>query len=171
MSNAFEGEREYEAESVRDLGPLGGGVRKITIAIWIVIAAIGGGAALLWHEYGEAFLALPILKPETPPQVVSLRAFGEYQQAVAGDLRRNSEMLQAQDAELKRLSDQVLQLVMKMDLLESKARDAQAAIVNAPKPAAKKSAAKPAARISVGGAPLPPEQGRGEAPAPTTSSR
>ena len=170
MSNEFEGEREYEAESVRDLGPLSGNYRK-SVAIWIVVAAIGGGGALLWHEYGATFLALPILKTETPPQVVSLLAFGEYQQSIAGDLRRNSEMLQAQDAELKRLSDQVLQLVMKMDLLESKARDAQAAILNAPKAAPKKPAAKSASRISVGGAPLPPEQGRGDAPSPTTPSR
>ena len=153
MSYEFEGEREYETEPARDIGALRSS-RRTAIVIYIVLALTGSGAAFLWREYGGALDDFAIFKSEAAPQAVSLKVFDEYQQAVAGNLRRYSEMLQAQDAEIKRLSDQVLQLTMKIDSLESRARDAQAAISPAPKAASKKPAAKP--RISTGGAPLPP---------------
>jgi hypothetical protein len=60
------------------------------------------------------------------------------------------------------MSDQVLQFVMKLDLLESNVRNAQAAIPVAPKAAPKKPAEKPR------GAPLPPAPGSSEVAAPTT---
>ena len=170
MSYEFEGEREYETEPAPDLGPLKSS-RRTTIVFSIVAALIGGSAAFVWHTYDGVIEALPTFKSGAAPSVVSVKAFEEYQRAVAGNLRSNSEMLQAQDVEIKRLSDQVLQLVVKMDLLESNTRDAQAAIPSSPKAAPKKSAAKPAPRISTGGAPLPPEQGRSDAPASTTPPR
>lgn len=148
-------ERGYETEPVPDLGPLRSGrSRRTTILVCIVMAVIGSGVAFLWRGYG-AFEGLPIFKTETAPQAVSSKAFEEYQQATAVNLGRDREMLQALDAEIKRLSDQVLRLTIKMDSLESSARDAQAAIGPAPKAAPKKPAAKPA-RIPTGGAPLPP---------------
>ena len=153
MSHEFEGEREFETELARDIGALRSS-HGTAIVICIVLALTGSGAAILWGEYGGALDDFAIFKSEAAPQAVSLKVFDEYQQAVAGNLRRYSEMLQAQDAEIKRLSDQVLQLTMKMDSLESRARDAQAAISPAPKAASKKPAGKP--RISTGGAPLPP---------------
>jgi hypothetical protein len=152
MSYEFEGEREYETEPARDIEALRSS-RRTAIVIYIVLALTGSGAALLWSEYGGALDDFAIFKSEAAPQAVSLKVFDEYQRAVAGNLRRYSEILQAQDAEIKRLSDQVLQLTVKMESLESRARDAQAASP-APKPASKKPAGKP--RISTGGAPLPP---------------
>src|SRR5271169_5951860 len=152
MSYEFESEREYETEPARDIGPLRNS-RRTAIVISIVLALIGSGAVFLWSKYRGALDDFAI-KSEAPPQAVSLKVFDEYQQAVAGNLRRYSGMLEDQDAEIKRLSDQVLQLTTKMDSLESRARDAQAAISPAPKAASKKPAAKP--RISTGGAPLPP---------------
>ena len=152
MSYECEGEREYETEPARDIGALRSS-RRTAIVICIALALTGSGAAFLWREYGGALDDFAIFKSEAAPQAVSLKVFDEYQQAVAGNLRRYSEMLQAQDAEIKRLSDQVLQLTMKIDSLESRARDAQAASP-APKAAPKKPAGKP--RISTGGAPLPP---------------
>jgi uncharacterized coiled-coil protein SlyX len=153
MSYEFESEREYETEPARDIGALRSS-RRTAILIYISLALIGSSAAFLWREYGGALDDFTIVKPEATPQAVSSKVFDEYQQAVAGNLRRYSGMLEAQDAEIKRLSDQVLHLTMKMDSLESHARDAQAAISPAPKAASKKPAAKP--RISTGGAPLPP---------------
>jgi hypothetical protein len=167
VSNELEGEREYESESVPDLGPLRRRRRR-TIAICTVMALIGAGAAFAWYEYGGVPETLASFKA-TP--VVSLKTFEQYQQAIAASLRRDQELLQAQDAELKRLSDQFSQLATKLDLLESKARDAQATFVNDPKAAPKKPATKPAPRISTGGNPLPPEPGRGEVPSPTTPPR
>jgi hypothetical protein len=166
VSNELEGEREYASESVPDLGPLRRSRRK-TIAIWTVMALIGAGT-FVWYEYGGMPETLARFKGAPP--VVSLKAFEQYQQAIAESLRRDHELLEAQDAELKRLSDQFSQLATKLDLLE-KARDAQATLVNDPKAAPKKPATKPAPRISTGGAPLPPEPGRGDVPSPTTPPR
>jgi hypothetical protein len=159
--NEFEGEQEYETEPALDLGPLKSSRPPITIAIFISLALIGAGAAFLWYEYDRSFS----FKSETAPPVVSLKTFEEYQQAVDGSLQRDHELLKIQDAQLKRMSDQVLQLVMKLDLLESNARNAQAAIPLAPKAPAKKPAERP--RISTGGAPLPPATGSSEVQAPT----
>jgi hypothetical protein len=150
MSYDFEGEREYLTESPPDIGPLRSG-RHITIVIYIVLALIGSGAAFLWHGYEGALERFPIFGSETAAQSVSLRSFDEYQRAVAGDLRRYSEILELQDLEVKRLADQVLNLTTKMDLLESRTRDAQAAIAPAPKEAAKKPGGKP--RMSTSEAP------------------
>jgi hypothetical protein len=153
MSYEFESEREYETEPVRDIGALRSS-RRTPFVIYTAMALIGSSAAFLWCEYGGALDDFAIFKSEAAPQAVSSRVFDEYQQAVAGNLRHYSGMLEAQDAEIRRLSDQVLHLTMKLDSLESRARDAQAAISPAPKVASKKPAAKP--RISPGGAPLPP---------------
>ena len=154
MSYEFESEREYETEPVRDIGALRSS-RRTPFVIYIAMALIGSSAAFLWYENGSILDDFAIFKPEAAPQAVSWKVFDEYQQAVAGNLRRYSGMLEAQSAEIKRLSDQVLHLTMKMDSLESRARDAQAAISPAPKAASKKPAAKP--RISPGShAPLPP---------------
>jgi hypothetical protein len=157
----FEGKQEYETEPAPDLGPLKGSRPPITIAIFILLALIGAGAAFFWHEYDSSLS----FKSETAPPVVSLKAFEEYQQAVDGRLQRDHELLKIQDAQLKRMSDQVLQLVAKLDLLESNARNAQAAIPVAPKAASKKPAERP--RLSTGGAPLPPAPGSSEVQAPT----
>ena len=166
--NEFEGEQEYETEPAPNLGPLKT-IRPITIAIFIVMALLGAGAAFFWHEYGSALEALTSFKSEAAPPIVSLKTFEEYQQAVDGSLQRDHELLKIQDAQLKRMSDQVLQLVMKLDLLESNARNAQAAIPLAPKAPAKKPAERP--RISIVGAPLPPAPGSSEVQAPTNPPR
>jgi hypothetical protein len=152
MSDEFEGEREYETEPVRDIGPLRNS-RRTAIVISIVLALIGSGAAFLWSEYRGALDDFAI-KSEAAPQAVSLKVFDEYQQTVAANLRRYSGMLEDQDAQIKRLTDQVLLLTIKVDSLGSRAQDAQAAIPPAPKAVSKKPAARP--RISTGGVPLPP---------------
>jgi len=140
MSSELEGERKYQSEVAPDIGPLPSS-RPITIVI--ALALIGIGAAVLWHEYDGALEGLPTFKSETSPQAVSSKSFDDYQRAVAGNLRRHDEMLQNQDAEIKRLTDQVLQLITNMYLLVNSTRDAQAAIPPVPKQASKKAAAKP----------------------------
>src|SRR5271163_2945846 len=150
MSYEFEGERECETEAAPDIGPLRNSHRT-TIAIYILLALIGSGAAFLWHGYNGALGGLPIFKSEIAPQAVSLKSFDDYQREVAGDLRRYDEILRDQDAQIKRLTDQVWHLNTWMDSLESHVRDAQAAIPPGPK-----EAKKPAAKPATGGAPLPP---------------
>jgi hypothetical protein len=150
MSHEFEGEREYLTEAAPDIGPLPSRRHK-TIVVYIVLALIGGGAAVLWHGYEGALEEFPIFG--SAPQAVSLKSFDEYQRAVAGDLRRYNEVLEAQDIKIKRLTDQVLHLMTEMDSLESRTRDAQAAIPPAPKEAPKKPGGKP--RMSKGDAASP----------------
>jgi hypothetical protein len=166
--NEFEGVQEYEANSAHDVGRLTSGRPLITIA-FLVLALIGAGAAFVWHEYDSSLEALIGFKSETAPAVVSLKTFEEYKQAVDGSLQRDRELLRIQDAQLKRMSDQVLQLVKKLDLLENKVRDAQAAIPPAPKATAKKPTERP--RISTGGAPLPPAPASSEVQTPTNPPR
>jgi hypothetical protein len=80
---------------------------------------------------------------------VLLEDFEEYRHEVAGSLRRDHEMLQAQDAEIKRLTDQLSQVMTKMDSLGSRVREAQAAASpTGPKAAPKRPTAKPAPPIS-----------------------
>ena len=156
----FESKEEYETEPAPDFGPLKRSRPAITISIFILLVLIGAGAAFFW-EYGSSFS----FKSETAPPVVSLKTFEEYKRALDGSLQRDHELIKIQDAQLKRMSDQVLQLIMKLDLLESNARNAQAAIPVAPKAAPKKQTVNP--RISTGGAPLPPATGSSQVQAPT----
>jgi hypothetical protein len=142
MSYELEGERD-QTEVAPDIGPLPSSRRTATV-IYIVLALIGIGAAVLWHEYDGDLEGLPTFKSETSAQAVSSKSFDDYQRAVAGNLRRHDEMLQAQDADIKRLTDQVSQLITNMSSLESSTRDAQAAIPPVPK-ASRKAAAKPPA--------------------------
>lgn len=153
MSYEFEGERECETEVAPDIGPLRNS-RSTTIALYVLLALIGSGAAFLWHGYDSALEGLPIFKSETAPQAVSLKSFDDFQRVVTENLQRYDEILRDQDAVVKQLTDQVLHLNTRMDSLESRARDAQAAIPAAPKEAPKKPAAKPPA--FTGGVPLPP---------------
>jgi hypothetical protein len=153
MSYDLEGAREFPTEAAPDIGPLRS-ARHMTIAVYVVLALIGSAAAFFWHEYEGALETFPIFRAGTPTQTVSLMSFDEYQRAVASNLRSYSQRLDTQDLEIRRLTDQVLHLMTKMDALESRASDAQAAIPPTPKEASKKPPSKP--RTSTGDAPSPP---------------
>jgi hypothetical protein len=147
----------------------------LTVAV-IALAAIGAGSAVLWHSFGGS-LPLPSFistsATETPPPApvavadkpVGLKDLQALQQQITGSIQSNAQLLASQQAELKRLTDQVAVLTAKVDLLERPAASAQASVPSpAPPPAAaaapRKRPAAPkqpaAAGISVGGAPLPP---------------
>jgi hypothetical protein len=105
-----------------------------------VLAWVAGGTAFLWFGYDSA--------PRPSPKV-SLQDFEEYRHEVAGSLQRDHDMLQAQDAEIKRLSDQLSQVITKMDSLGGHVREAQAAVSpTGPKAAPKRPTARPAPSIS-----------------------
>ena len=146
---------------------------------WILIVALlvgtGSGSALLWRALGGSpvlsFAAATAEKQGGQGDVDALR------QQLTGSVQATQQLLATQQAEIKRLSDQVSVLTEKLDLLQRPVTSAQAAIpVPAPKaaaPAAKKRpdavkpvAAKPFAGtpaeakpapgpISTGGTPLP----------------
>jgi hypothetical protein len=140
------------------------------------LAIIGIASALAWRAYDGSPLTLPSFLSGTeqtaaPPAVaaadkpVTLKDVQAVQQQIAGPLQSNAQLLAAQQAEIKRLSDQVSALAAKVEALERPPASAQASLpASAPPspapvgPRKKPAAAKPPSGISVGGAPLPPGQ-------------
>lgn len=140
------------------------------------LAIVGIASAFAWRAYGGIPLTLPSFasgtgQPAAPAVVaekpVGLKDLQALQQQIAGPLQSSAQLLAAQQAELKRLSDQVSALAAKVDALEHPPASTQASFPAsappAPSPAPtaprKKSAApKQPPGISVGGAPLPPAQ-------------
>ena len=140
----------------------------------MALAVIGAGSAVLWHSFGGGFPGLPSLmsvsgtEPAAPPAVaaadkpVGLKDVEALQQQLAAAIQSNAQLLSSQQAELKRLADQVAVLSAKVDLLERPVASAQASVPSpAPPPPAptaprkRPAAPKQPAGISVGGAPLP----------------
>jgi uncharacterized coiled-coil protein SlyX len=144
--------------------------RWVTIAVAAaLLAVIGASSAVLWHSFGGGLPALPSFASTTEPAATpaavadkpaGLKDLQALQQQIAGSMQSTAQLLAAQQAELKRLADQVAVLTAKVDLLERPAASAQASLpAAAPPPAAPRKrpiAPKQPAGISVGGAPLPP---------------
>lgn len=141
----------------------------------MALAVIGSASAVLWHSYGGNLPGLPSLpsfasSPATEPSAsvaiadkpVGLKDLQALQQQITGSIQSNAQLLASQQAELKRLADQVAVLTAKVDLLERPAASAQASLPAPapppPPPAAPRkrpAAPKQPPAISVGGAPLP----------------
>jgi uncharacterized coiled-coil protein SlyX len=139
----------------------------VHIVVAVMLAGAGSGSALLWRAYGTpsfttaAPTATPVAdKPAGRP--LGLADLQALQQQVAGSVQSTEKLLTAQQAEIKRLSDQLSVLSAKLDLLQRPVTSAQAALPPpAPKPVTpalrkKPAAPQPAGAISTGGAPLPP---------------
>jgi uncharacterized coiled-coil protein SlyX len=163
----------YEAEQA----PAPRRVRWVTIAIAAaLLAATGVASAFAWRAYGGVPLTLPSFasvtgQPATPAIVadkpVGLKDLQALQQQIAGPLQTSAQLLAAQQAELKRLSDQVSALAAKVEALEHPPASAQASLPASappsPAPAAPRKrppAPRPPPGISTGGAPLPVTPGR-----------
>ena len=136
-----------------------------TLVVVILLAATGSGSALLWRAYGNgaalpSFASAPDKAVATADRPVGLTDFQAFQQQIATSLQSTQQLLTAQQAEMKRLSDQMSALTGKLDLLQRPVAAAQGALpAPAPKPAApaqqkKPHEPKPAGAISTGGAPL-----------------
>jgi FtsZ-interacting cell division protein ZipA len=148
--------------------------RRRAGAVLIVIAAlavIATVSACLWLNYGDLvrsalFAAPPVAAPviASGEEPVTQKDFASSKRLTAESLQSAIEELDAQKADLKRLSDQVAALTARIDTLQSAAAPTpQPAVPARPVPTAprqKPSARKPVGSISVGGAPLPavPEQ-------------
>jgi uncharacterized coiled-coil protein SlyX len=131
------------------------------------LALLGVATAVLWRVYGGGIATLPsfasVAAPSAAPpdpadKPVGLKEFQALQQQIAGSLQSSAQVVAAQQAEIKRLSDQVSALSAKIDALQPAAASAQAAAPAPPPPppaARKRPAARPTPGISTGGAPLP----------------
>jgi uncharacterized coiled-coil protein SlyX len=125
----------------------------------LVLAMIGVGSAFGWHAYGgspyPSFALGGSAAPE--PKPIGLDEFHMFQQQSTAQMQSTAQALAAQQAEMKRLSDQMAAVSAKIDAIQSSIASARAAIPAAmPIPPKKPGKPKPVARISTGGAPLPP---------------
>ncbi|MET0877861.1 MAG: hypothetical protein ABWY14_12030 [Tardiphaga sp.] len=163
--------------------PLQGGrsPKGVVIVVAVVIAAAAGFA---WLAYGDRLSELSALTSSAGPapvtasdtSSVATAEFLAFQQQTSAALQSATQMLTAQQAEMKRLSDDVASLTAKIDQLQGSvasvrtapppvvparptaAAPAPAAVPPAAAPAAPRkrpTAPRPAGAISVGGAPLP----------------
>ncbi len=142
----------------------------------VMLVCLGSGSALVSRAYGLAPPSLSSFSSMTSTSASSARPTASVdkpvglsdltglQQQIAGSVQSTERLLaaqQAQQAEIKRLSDQVAALSGKLELLQRPMAAAQAAIpAPAPKPVAAAKPKKPApilstGSISTGGAPLP----------------
>jgi uncharacterized coiled-coil protein SlyX len=154
--------------------PAPGRRRWVPIAVVAAgLALFGSASALLWSAWGGGLPALPSFASltsftssaapaEAPDKTVGLKDFQAFQQQIAATVQSTAQLVAAQQAEIKRLSDQVAALTAKIDTLQPPAATAQAAPpvpppAPPPAPAARKrpAAAKLPPGISTGGAPLP----------------
>ena len=141
--------------------------RWVGVAVAAGLAVAGVASAFVWHAWRDSLPALPSFASVTAPvaappadapdKTVGLKDFQAFQQQIAGTMQSTAQLLAAQQAEIKRLSDQVSTLTAKIDALQRPAASAQAAIPPHVAPVARKkpAAPKPAPAISTGGAPLP----------------
>lgn len=143
--------------------------RWVPIAVAAGLAMFGAASALLWNAWGNGLPALPSFTSgaapgaapaNVPDKTVGLKDFQAFQQQVAATMQSTAQLVAAQQAEIKRLSDQLSALAAKIDALQRPPASAQAAAPvppPPPPPAARKrpAAAKPPPGISTGGAPLP----------------
>jgi hypothetical protein len=153
--------------------------RSRVTPIALIVFAVGASAcAYLWVNYGDqvrtAVFAIP---PATGSTVaasgerpVSRADFDSFERLTTGSIQSATENLEAQKADLEKLSGQVADLVAKVDALRNAVATApapppirnsiSAPPVGQPRPAAtaqhKPQAPPKAGPISVGGAPLPP---------------
>jgi uncharacterized coiled-coil protein SlyX len=137
-----------------------GGKRWILVFVTVAgLAMIGVASAFAWRVYGGSPYPTFALgsSSATEPKMDGFDEFRAFQQQVLGQIQSNAQLLAAQQVESKRLSDQIALLSAKIDAIQSSISSARAAVPAAtlrqPKKPAKPT---PSARISTGGAPLPP---------------
>jgi cytoskeletal protein RodZ len=151
--------------------------RIVPIAL-IVFAISASGCAYLWVTYGDQLRTAVFATPPATgsavatsgEQSVSRADFDTFERQTAGSFQSTVESLEAQKADLKKLSSLVADLAAKVDTLRNAAATtpASASIQNSisPQPVASPGSAvaprkkpqgpKSPGPISVGGAPLPP---------------
>jgi uncharacterized protein involved in exopolysaccharide biosynthesis len=136
----------------------------ISIAVVaLVLACIGVGLAFFWRAYGGSVVALPSIASVSGPAAAppggvagaaekGLSDMQAVQQQLAGQMQAATQLLASQQAEIKRLSDQVAALTGKIDALQQPV----APPVSKQVAPVKKKPAAPAVAANPAGAAAPP---------------
>jgi len=108
---------EYEAEEAPRRGR-----RWISIIVILALAATGSASAFLWRAYGNNFPTFPSFG-STPPadagdKVIVQKDLQGFQQQITAQTQAATQLLGSQQAEIKRLSEQMTDLATKLDTLQ-----------------------------------------------------
>jgi uncharacterized coiled-coil protein SlyX len=126
------------------------------ILIVVLLAGTGSGSAIIWRTFGGGPI-LPSLTATATPGASAEKPPGRgdldvLRQEITGSVQSTQQLLAAQQAEIKRLSEQVSALSGKLELMQRPVTSAQAAIpapvpkaVVPPAPTKKQDIAKPVA--------------------------
>jgi uncharacterized coiled-coil protein SlyX len=134
-----------------------------TAVVALLLVCVGVGLAFFWRAYGGSVSALPSIAavngPAAAPSAAAVKGVGAadlqaLQQQLAGQIQAVNQLLASQQAELKRLSDQLAALTGKVDALQQPV--APAPVAKQAAPARKKPAPAPVAANPAGAAAPPP---------------
>jgi uncharacterized coiled-coil protein SlyX len=139
--------------------------RWLPVMVVVALAITGSASAFLWRAYGNNVPMFPSFG-STPPadagdKVVVLRDLQAFQQPIVAQTQASTQLLAAQQAEIKRLSDQMAALNAKLDALQHSVASVQPPAAAplprpvAPPPVRKKPAVPKPAEASPGGGPPP----------------
>ena len=127
-----------------------------TLAVGLLLAFVGSGSAFFWRYFGGPVTGPAVSTPDVTSQLTSaVQGLQQSQQAIAADVKQTLDSLTAQQAAIKRMSDEIAQLAAKLDVLNTRARDAEAAAPPVHKPPPKKPVSKPVGHEPASPAPVP----------------
>lgn len=172
---SYRRDEAWDAEvNEEDEEPRRGWLARVLIVA--LLAATGSGSALLWRAAGGGSLQswLPGTTAVAAEKNAGQADIDALKQQIAGLTQSSQQLLAAQQAEIKRLSDQIATLSGKLDLMQRPVAGAQAAIpaakppeqapakkrpepakpLAAAKPEPKPDGSKPAGTVTTGSAPL-----------------
>jgi uncharacterized coiled-coil protein SlyX len=94
------------------------------------LAAIGSASAFLWRAYGNNVPTFPSFgstpSADAGDKVVMLKDFQAFQQQITAQTQAATQLLGSQQAEIKRLSEQMTALATKLDTLQRSVTSVQA---------------------------------------------
>jgi hypothetical protein len=107
------------------------GRRWISVIVVLGLAATGSASALLWRAYGDNLPTFPSFGSTSSAapgdKVVMLKDLQAFQQQITSQTQAASQLLESQQAEIKRLSEQMTALATKVDTLQRSVTSAQVA--------------------------------------------